>query len=100
MARPRATTGDAQAVLQAFGGGGLAILPHNRVVEGAPSQGLADSRVGIRPCSDRDYLFPSTRPARAPAWRRARPTKLGRAAHTGSRDVCSAEMRSRSARSS
>jgi hypothetical protein len=49
MSGPRATKGDAEAVLEAFGGGGWAILRHNKVVEGAPAQGTADSRVAIRP---------------------------------------------------
>lgn len=51
MAGPRATKGDAEAVLQAFGSGGFAILRHSKVAEGAPSQGLSDSRVAIRPFS-------------------------------------------------
>ncbi len=52
MAGPRATKGDAEAVLEAFGGGGWAILRHSKVFEGAPSQGLPDSRVAIRPFTD------------------------------------------------
>jgi hypothetical protein len=55
MAGPRAKKGDAESVLQAFGTGGFAILKHHEIVdgvpEGAPSQGLADSRVAIRPFS-------------------------------------------------
>lgn len=51
MAGPHATKGDAEAVLEAFGSGGWAILRHSKVAKGAPSQGLADSRVAIRPFS-------------------------------------------------
>jgi hypothetical protein len=51
MAGPRATKGDAEAVLQAGGSGGFAILQHSKIAEGAPSQGLSDSRVAIRPFS-------------------------------------------------
>jgi len=53
MAAPRAKKGDAEAVLQAFGTGGVTILKHSKVVEGvpegAPSQGGLGSRVAIRP---------------------------------------------------
>jgi hypothetical protein len=35
-----------------LGSGGWAILRHSKVAKGAPSQGLADSRVAIRPFSD------------------------------------------------
>ena len=52
MAGLRATKGDAEAVLQAFGSGGWAILRHSKVANGAPSQGTADSHVAIRPFSD------------------------------------------------
>jgi hypothetical protein len=54
MAGPHANKGDAEAVLQAFGSGGWAILRHSKVAKGAPSQGTADSRVAIRPFSDWD----------------------------------------------
>ena len=36
-ASPRITKGDAEAVLRAFGSGGLAVLNHNRVMEAGPS---------------------------------------------------------------
>src|SRR5215204_4385260 len=49
MPGPRATEGDARSVLEAFGSGGWAVLLHSKVVEGAPAQGLDDSRVAIRP---------------------------------------------------
>lgn len=52
MAGPQATKGDAEAVLEAFGSGGWAILRHSEVAKGAPSQGTSDSRVAIRPFSD------------------------------------------------
>ena len=45
----RATKGDATAVLNAFGNGGWAVLNHSEVAQGAPSQGLLDSKVAIRP---------------------------------------------------
>ena len=49
MAAKRVSKGDAEAVLQAFGGGGWAIQQHSKVLRGAPADGLADSRVAIRP---------------------------------------------------
>jgi hypothetical protein len=44
----RATKGDAQAVLEAFGNGGRAILLHSGTAVGAPSEGTADG-IAIRP---------------------------------------------------
>lgn len=44
------TQGDAQAVLQAFGNGGRAVLQHSRVAEGAPADFLG-SHGSIRPFS-------------------------------------------------
>jgi len=49
MAAERVSKGDAQAVLEAFGGGGWAIQQHSKVLRGAPADGLPDSRVAIRP---------------------------------------------------
>jgi hypothetical protein len=46
--RRRITRGDAQAVFQAFGTGGLAILQHSRRAEGAPAD-FFGSRGSIRP---------------------------------------------------
>jgi hypothetical protein len=43
----RASQGDAQAVLDAFGNGGWAIRLHSQVANGAPAD--ADHKVGIRP---------------------------------------------------
>jgi hypothetical protein len=46
----RVSQGDAQAVLEAFGNGGWAILRHSQsVVQGAPADGLRDSLAAIRP---------------------------------------------------
>lgn len=46
----RVTEGDAQAILQAFGNGGLAVLQHSRVAEGAPAD-FFGSHGSIRPFS-------------------------------------------------
>lgn len=46
----RVTHGDAQAVLQAFGNGGRAVLRHSAVAEGAPADFLG-SHGSIRPFS-------------------------------------------------
>ena len=47
----RATKGDAQSVLEAFGNGGWAVLLHSETAHGSPSQGLATGLVAIRPFS-------------------------------------------------
>ncbi len=51
---PHASRGDAQAVLNAFGNGGLAVLLHSKTAQGAPAQGVA-GKVGIRPFADSPF---------------------------------------------
>lgn len=46
---PRSTKGDAQAVLNAFGNGGWAVVQHSPTIMGAPAAGLRDSATAIRP---------------------------------------------------
>jgi hypothetical protein len=53
-ASDRVTRGDAEAVLQAFGNGGWAVLMHGGVVHGAPSQGFSPP-VAIKPFSGSFY---------------------------------------------
>jgi hypothetical protein len=48
----RITRGDVQAVLEAFGGGGLAILQHNRAAQGAPADPFGGS---IRPFAGSEW---------------------------------------------
>jgi hypothetical protein len=46
----RVSKGEAEAILEAFGNGGWAILRHGEgVVQGAPADGLPDSLAAIRP---------------------------------------------------
>ena len=48
-ASERVTRGDAQAVLEAFGGGGWAIRLNAPVIEGAPADFMPDSKARISP---------------------------------------------------